>query len=287
MNQHRIIATVDVEDYYMSPESIPVSDWGSYEDRIEIGTHRLLDLFAAGGHTATFFFLGFIAERHPGLVRRVAAEGHEIATHTYDHRPAYSMSPEEFKHSLARSIRILSDITGQPVVSHRAPEFSLRLHTQWMWDVLADHAIRYDSSVNPVVTYLYGEAEAPRLPYTIAADPQAITEVPPSSVELVGKRLPVGGGGFLRALPTAYLRWAIRRINREGMPAVIYIHPWELDPDHPRPPLRGKEKWIHSWGIAGTGKKLERLLEGAETLRLDRYAGTLTDLPPAPVSHKE
>lgn len=282
MSQLRILVTVDVEDYYMSPESIPVSDWDRYQDRIQIGTHRLLDLLAAGGHVATFFFLGYIAERHPDLVRRTAEEGHEVASHTYDHRPVYSLSPEEFHESLARSIGILSDITGQPIVTHRAPEFSLRLSEEWMWDTLAGQGIRYDSSVNPVVTYLYGEAGAPRHPYIVPAEPHPITEIPPSSTELLKRRLPVSGGGFLRALPLAYLRWAVRRINHEGIPAVIYVHPWELDPDHPRPPLRGKEKWIHNWGVAGTARKLAKLLQKAETTRLDTYANTLADIPRVP-----
>lgn len=284
MNPLQIIVTVDVEDYYMSPESIPVTDWGKYEDRIEIGTHRLLDLFAAGGHSASFYFLGYLAERHPDLVRRAAAEGHEIATHTYDHRPVYSLSPEEFGESLDRSVGILSDITGRPVVGHRAPEFSLRLASQWMWDILAGRGIRYDSSVIPVVTYLYGERGAPRHPYVVQAEPSPVIEIPPSAVEVLGKRLPVGGGGYLRALPLAYMRWAVRRMNREGFPAVIYVHPWELDPEHPRPPLRGKEKWIHNWGVAGTEGKLRRLLKGAETMRLDAFGESLTDLPRFPAA---
>lgn len=280
MSRLRILLTVDVEDYYMSPESIPVSDWGGYEDRIEIGMGRLLDLFAAGGHTATFFFLGYIAERHPGLVRRAAEEGHEIGTHTHDHRPVYSLSPEGFRESLHRSVETLAGAIGRPVVSHRAPAFSLRRGSRWMWDALAGEGIRYDSSVNPVVTYLYGERGAPRTPYLIAAEPHAIVEVPPSAVEIPpGRRLPAGGGGFLRALPLAYVRWAVGRLNREGFPAVIYVHPWELDPDHPRPRLRGKEKWVHEWGLSGFAGKLQRLLDGAETLRLDGYAASLTDLP--------
>lgn len=278
MDKLRILMTVDVEDYYMSPESIPVSDWGGYEDRIEIGMGRLLDLFAAGGHTATFFFLGYVAERHPGLVRRAAAEGHEIATHLFDHRPAHSLSRGEFQESLHRSVAFLAETIGRRVVSHRAPVFSLRLDRPWMWNLLAEEGIRYDSSVNPVVTYLYGERGAPRFPYLVPAEPEPVIEVPPSSIRFLGKVLPVGGGGFLRALPLAYLRWAIRRINREGYPAVIYVHPWELDPEHPRPPLRGKAKWIHNSGVAATERKLRSLLADAETQRLDHYAEGLSGL---------
>jgi polysaccharide deacetylase family protein (PEP-CTERM system associated) len=273
MEKQRIILTVDVEDYYMSPESIPESEWEGYEDRIEIGMERLLELLAATGHAATFFFLGWIAERHPELVRRTAEAGHEIATHTWDHRSVYRLEPDEFRESLRRSLEILEQASGQKVVSHRAPEFSLRRDQQWMWDVLAEEGIRYDSSVNPVVTYLYGERGAPRTPYSIPATPHPVVEVPPSAIEALGKRLPVPGGGILRALPLAYTHWAIRRYVREGHPAVVYVHPWEFDPDHPRPGLRGKEKWIHNIGVAGTFRKLKSILERYETVKFGEYAG--------------
>jgi polysaccharide deacetylase family protein (PEP-CTERM system associated) len=279
MEEKRIILTVDVEDYYMSPESIPESAWEGYEDRIEVGMGRLLDLLASTGRVATFFFLGWIAERHPVLVRRTAEAGHEIATHTYDHRPVYRLKPEEFRESLRRSIGILTGATGEEVVSHRAPEFSLRRSERWMWDILAEEGIRYDSSVNPVVTYLYGERGAPTVPYSIPAAPHPIVEVPPSAIEVFGKRLPVPGGGILRALPLAYTRWAIRRFNRDGHPTVVYVHPWEFDPDHPRPALRGKEKWIHNIGVAGTFRKLKSILERYETVKLGEYAREAGEAP--------
>lgn len=257
----RILWTVDVEDYYMSPESIPVSSWneGRFEDRVSIGCQKLLDLFAAHHIRATWFFLGWVADKHPDLVRQAAAQGHEIATHTYDHHPVHSLEPRQFEYSLVRSCEALESITGEKVVGHRAPVWSLRHDMEWAFDVLSEQGFLYDSSINPVTTYLYGDKGASRHPHLLKNDPP-LWEIPPAAIAVGSYALSVGGGFFLRALPLAYIRRAIRRYNGEGYPAVVHIHPWELDSEHPILPLPRKERWIHSWGLRSVERKLRALV---------------------------
>ncbi len=276
----QILWTVDVEDYYMSPESIPVSTWneGHYEDRVEIGCRKLLDLFATHNLHATWFFLGWVADRHPELVQAVAAQGHEIGTHTYDHRPAHKLSPREYEESLRRSCEALEAVTGKSVIGHRAPEWSLRRDMQWAFELLSERGFLYDSSVNPIATYLYGEKGAPRHPYLLKENPP-LWEIPPASIALAGYGLPVGGGFFLRALPLAYMRRAIRRYNREGHPAIVYIHPWELDREHPLPPLPCKERWIHTWGLGSAERKLRALAAESVSQTLGEYVMSLSTGP--------
>jgi len=281
--KQRILFTIDVEDYYMSPESIPISDWdlGKYPDRLAVGMEKLLDLLAEYDIQATFFWLGWLAERHPDLVKRCHNEGHEIGTHTYDHIPIYDLPVRAFRESLKRSIGVLSDLIGQPILSHRAPVWSLRRQARWMWDELSNAGIRVDSSIYPIESYLFGDATSPRHPYWIeAGEGGPILEVPPGTVMWFGRRAPLGGGGYLRALPWWYLSSSLGRWQREpkesvsGLSesakykgeAVIYIHPWELDPEHPDLPLTGREKRVHWVGLGTTERKLRKLLGKIESL---------------------
>jgi polysaccharide deacetylase family protein (PEP-CTERM system associated) len=272
----RILWSVDVEDYYMSPESIPESEWdtGRFEDRIAIGVLRLLQLFREYHAQATWFFLGWIARRHPELVHQVADEGHEIATHTMDHRGMDTLDEKQRNQTVLESRDILQSITGRKVLGLRAPMWSLRRKNVPFFEFLTSQGFLYDSSINPVATYLYGEKGAPRHAYRLVDNP-ALWEIPPASIHLPGKVFSTGGGFFLRALPLTYMQWAIRRYNSEGAPAVIYVHPWEMDPDHPVPPMPFKQRLIHTFGLHSTQRKMKSLLAQSESMTMEEYARSL------------
>ncbi len=275
----------------MSPESIPVSDWGKpeYPDRLEVGMEKLLDLLAEYEIESTFFWVGWLAERHPNLVLRCQNEGHEVGTHTYDHRPVDSLDAEQFRESLKKSCGILSEITGEKTRCHRAPMWSLKRETEWMWEELLNAGIEVDSSIYPIESYLFGDSSAPRHPYWIETSSGSLLEVPPGTVTWFGKRAALGGGGYLRALPTLYLAASLRKWAKERKPdppklpesaeysgePVVYIHPWELDTDHPDLPLAGKERRVHWIGIHSTIPKLERLFARSQSLSFRRAFGLL------------
>jgi polysaccharide deacetylase family protein (PEP-CTERM system associated) len=217
-------------------------------------------LFEEAGARATFFVLGYVAERHPELVRAIAAAGHEIGTHGYSHTLIYQQTPDVFQEELARSNRILEELAGKPVIGHRAPFFSITKQSLWALEVLGELGIRYDSSIFPVRNYRYGIEDAPRLPYPIEAGPRTIQEFPISTWQVCGKSLPVAGGAYFRIYPYALTRQAFRAINAAGHPAVFYLHPWEIDPDHPRIPLPRRIALTHYVNLRATEGRLRRLL---------------------------
>jgi polysaccharide deacetylase family protein (PEP-CTERM system associated) len=265
-----IVLTVDVEDYFMSPETIAPERWPDYPPRIREAMGATLDLLGRFGARATFFFLGWVAERFPDLVQETVRRGHEIGTHLYDHRFAHDQTPVQFRAGLERSLEVLRTAGVSTVVSHRAPGFSLSRDSLWQFEALAEAGIRYDSSINPYKTYLYGEMGAPRFPYRIGR----ILEWPPATVRIASRVLPVGGGGTLRILPGWYCRWARRRYSAEGWPPMIYFHPWELDPSPPQVQLPLQQKIIHHFGLGGFGRKIVRLLQEHRALTLAE-AGTV------------
>jgi polysaccharide deacetylase family protein (PEP-CTERM system associated) len=228
--------TIDFEDWYQGLE-IPPDGWTGSEDRIERSGRCLLEVLAEAGKRATFFVLGPVAERHPALVREIRAAGHEVGTHGYSHSLIYRLSPDAFRDELQRSIRLLEDVTGEAVLGHRAPFFSITRASLWALDVLAECGIRYDSSIFPVVNYRYGIPDAPRWPYQVCCGEKGLMEFPVSTYGFWGRNLLVAGGAYFRIYPYALTRWAFRSINWQGQPAVFYLHPWELDPEHPRIPL--------------------------------------------------
>lgn len=252
--------TIDFEDWYQGLE-IPHTEWAGFEDRIVPVGERLLRLLADAGVRATFFMLGYIAERHPDMVRAIAAAGHEIGTHGYSHTLIYQQTPEVFRAELQRAIRALEEITGQPVVSHRAPFFSITKDSLWALDILAELGIRYDSSIFPVVNYRYGIADAPRWPYQINAGQHRLTEFPISTWQVFGKNLPIAGGAYFRIYPYTFTKQGLRAVNRAGQPFVFYLHPWELDPDHPRIRLPRRVAGLtHYFNLRATEGRLRRLL---------------------------
>ena len=248
--------TVDLEDWYQGLEIGP-EDWSGYEDRLRIGSERLLQLLGDASVRATFFVLGCAAERDPDLIRHIHDQGHEIGTHGYGHRLVYQLDQEEFRRDIERSLEVLSAIVESPIRAHRAPFFSITRQSEWAFDVLAECGLNCDSSVFPVRNYRYGIADAPRWPYQ--ARP-GLTEFPLTTYRLGERNIPVGGGAYFRIFPYTLTRYALRAINAEGGAAVFYIHPWELDPDHPRIDLPRRIGLTHYWNLAATERRLKRLL---------------------------
>jgi polysaccharide deacetylase family protein (PEP-CTERM system associated) len=258
--------SVDVEDWYQVADFdavVPRAEWNQYESRLAHNTDRVLALLDEAGVKGTFFVLAWNAERHPEVVRRIAAAGHEVASHGYGHRLIYEQSPEEFRADVVRAKTILEDLTGTPVLGYRAPSFSITGRSLWALDVLLDGGYRYDSSVFPVRDALYGLPGARRHPFVIRErDGRRLVEFPITTTPAFGRNLPLGGGGYLRLLPYGYMRWGMRRVNRrEGAAAVVYVHPWELDPDQPRLRTAGRRGFsTHYVGLRRTEAKLRRLL---------------------------
>ena len=227
----------DVEDYYHVHYFQPIirfEDWSSFPCRVVFNTERILDLLAVHGITATFFILGWVAEKHPDLIRRIHIAGHEIATHGYRHALIYTQAPGEFAAGLKRSVDILEDVTGERVLGHRAPAFSITDGSLWALDVIEQTGLRYDSSIFPRIPHdAHGVTQMSRHPHRIRA---SLWEIPVATVHVLGRIIPVAGGGYFRFFPYWITHWAIRRINAEGYPAVVYLHPWEFDPDQPEVP---------------------------------------------------
>jgi polysaccharide deacetylase family protein (PEP-CTERM system associated) len=258
--------SVDVEDWYQVSdfeEAVAFSAWDRYESRVVRNTERVLALLDAHGVKATFFVLTWNAERHPDLVRRIADAGHEIASHGYRHRLIYEQTPAEFRDDIMRSKKILEDATGTAVLGYRAPSFSLTQASLWALDVLLECGFRYDSSIFPISDRLYGIPNARRFPFEIRADgDRALMEFPMSTARAVGRNWPLGGGAYLRLFPYLYMRWGIRRVNQEGQPALVYVHPWELDPGQPRIKAGGKRGLsTHYINLHRTEARLRQLLQ--------------------------
>jgi len=260
--------TCDVEDYYQvqNLEGIVArDDWPSMPSRLAANTDRVLELFAEAGVRATFFCLGWCAEREPEVVRRIADAGHEVASHGYGHRMITEQTPEEFRDDVRRAKALLEDLAGRPVAGYRAPTFSITERTLWAADVLAEEGYRYDSSIFPVRHDRYGIPTAPRFVHALeGANGHQLVELPPTTFRLLGTNLPVAGGGYLRLFPVRLLGAALRRVNREGHPVVVYFHPWELDPGQPRFPVRGLRRFRHYVGLSRTAGKLRHLLRAFE-----------------------
>lgn len=255
--------TVDVEDYFQVSAFegvIAKSGWEDVPCRVERNTDRLLALFDGHDVRATFFVLGWIAERYPAMVQRIAAQGHEVASHGYDHTRATTQSRAAFMEDVSRTRRILEDITGTAVSGFRAASFSIGRDNLWTLEALKDCGYQYSSSIYPVRHDLYGMPEAPRSPFRYSA--RAVVEIPLSTRQWFGRNLPASGGGFFRLFPYALSRNTIRHINQQdGRPVIFYFHPWEIDPDQPRPPgASAKTRFRHYLNLEVMESRLERLL---------------------------
>jgi len=257
--------TVDVEEYYHAlvfREGAPDAVSGGLESRVEVSTGRVLALLAAREVKATFFVLGQVASDHPSIVQKIAGEGHEIACHGYAHEPVSRQTPGEFRADVRRAKAVLEDIVGEPVVGYRAPNFSIGPDQAWAYDVLLEEGFRYDSSVYPILHDSYGDRTAPRFPYEVRRNGHgSLVQVPIGTARVLGLNLPLGGGGYFRLLPSALFRSGIRRVNtHERQPVVFYFHPWELDPDQPRPTMPWRHRFRHYVGMTREEAKLSGLL---------------------------
>ncbi|QJR05301.1 DUF3473 domain-containing protein [Sphingobium yanoikuyae] len=265
--------SVDVEDWFQVgafERTIDRSDWEGLTHRVERNTDAVLDLFAQAGVTATFFTLGWVAERYPALMRRIAEAGHEVASHGYDHARVFTFTPEQFRADLRKSRAILEDASGQKVSGYRAPSFSIDPRTPWAHPILAEEGYAYSSSVAPIRHDHYGWPDSPRFAWKPVAGSDLL-ELPVTTAKLGQRTLAAGGGGFFRLLPYGFSRWAIRQVNGQAQrPAIIYFHPWEIDPDQPRvagAPLRSRVR--HYTNLTVMAAKLRRLTQDFAWTRVD------------------
>lgn len=251
--------TVDLEEWFQGLTSTnpQVARWPEFESRVVPATEHLLALLRQHNIRATFFVLGYVADAHPHLIERIAAEGHELGIHGYYHRFVYRLTRDEFAREIDMSIAALERITGMSPAGHRAPYFSINASTSWAFDVLVARGIRYDSSVFPTRNILYGYPDAPRFPYRPAG--HALVEFPATTMRAAGRNWPIAGGFYNRLLPYALVRHGIRQVNAEGQSAVLYIHPWELDTGQRYGQVTLRERITHYHGRRGLEKKLHRL----------------------------
>jgi polysaccharide deacetylase family protein (PEP-CTERM system associated) len=266
--------TVDVEDYFQVSafeRHIAREDWDRIPCRVERNMDRILDLFDGRGVKATFFVLGWMAERYPGMVRRLTDNGHEVASHGYEHVRVVNQTPEAFREDVRRTRALLEDTTGTPVLGYRAASYSIGRDNLWALDELQESGYRYSSSIYPIRHDLYGMPEAPRFAFR-HRDESGLLEVPVTTVEIGRRKFPCGGGGYFRLFPYALSRWALNRVNRyDRQSAVFYFHPWEIDPDQPRQQGIGlKTRVRHYLNLSRMESRLSRLLHDFRWDRMDR-----------------
>jgi polysaccharide deacetylase family protein (PEP-CTERM system associated) len=253
--------SVDLEDWfcvYNLSQAIKKEDWDECELRVAKNTKRLLELFAQHNTEATFFVLGWVAERVPDLIREIEQHGHEIATHGYSHTLLTEMTPKSFEQDLNRAIRITESCVNQEVLGFRAPSFSITEKTLWALDILVRARIRYDSSIYPIG--LHPDYGMPNAPLSIYQPNASLIEVPLSCAELLGRRIPCGGGAYFRIFPYSLTKFLLKRCNSQGRPAIFYLHPWEIDPDQPRVALPWFKGFRHYHNLDRTLNRLEKLL---------------------------
>ena len=258
--------TIDVEDYFhvqAFADVISSAHWDEYPVRVERNTFRLLEILGRRNVKATFFILGWVADRCPALVRAIVDSGHEIGSHGYGHRMLTRDSQASFREDLIRAKSTIEDQTGSRVTCFRAPSYSITSKTLWALEILAEFGFEYDSSIFPIRHDYYGIPDAPRFPHYWSLKSGArLLEFPPSTVRILGINVPIAGGGYLRLLPYKVTAWAIRRLNqKEDQPAMVYLHPWEIDPDQPRLVASWSSRFRQYQNLQTTEKKLTRLLD--------------------------
>ena len=266
MDEMLNVLTIDVEDYYhvsAFESDVRFEDWDSYESRVEQNTYRTLDLLDEHQTKATFFALGWIAERHPKVIRCIQERGHEVASHGYSHRRIYTQTPEQFREETRRAKRILEDAIGHPVVGYRAASYSITAESLWALDILEEEGFIYDSSIFPIHHDRYGIPGYSRFCHILSGrGTEKLIEFPISTLRIQGINIPIGGGGYLRLFPYWFTRWGIRQLNEvEQQPAVVYLHPWELDPLQPRIQSNAISRFRHYLNLDKTEKRLLSLLK--------------------------
>jgi polysaccharide deacetylase family protein (PEP-CTERM system associated) len=261
----RNVLSVDVEDYFQVEafaSRVSRQDWPGFESRVDRNVRRILEIFAQHQAKATFFVLGWVAEKYPHLVRQITEAGHEIGSHGFGHQRLHCLTPTQFKEDIYRTRRLLEDLSGQRVTCYRAPSFSIVKSTLWALDVLVEEGFTCDSSVFPTRHDFYGIPDAPRFPYCRrTTQGHSILEFPPSTMRIFGNNIGVAGGGYLRLTPYLFTRRAMRRIiEKEKQPVMVYFHPWEIDPGQPRISASLRSRLRHYTNLAGMARKIEWLL---------------------------
>ena len=273
MPVNKNIMTCDLEDWY-HPSLIgaDISQWDSFDSRILEPAEEILAIFRKNNCTATFFVLGHVAEKFPELIKKIHAEGHEIASHGYAHKLVYNQSPEEFRSDLQRSLKVLAELTGERIRGYRAPSWSARKEFEWFWRILAEEGIEYDSSLFPFKTFLYGDNEVPTCIHRYSVDQErTIVEIPPSVMHFSGKRIPFSGGFFLRTMPVIFVRYFIKNNNKYGKPVVVYFHPWEFDAEQPRIKIKYRDYFIQYANIKIMHGKIEKISKDFSFTSIKNY----------------
>lgn len=264
--------TVDVEDYFQVSAfegNVDKAQWNDIPRRVENNTLQILDLFSRNQVSATFFILGWVAERHPDLVKKIVEGGHEVASHGWEHIRVNTQSPGEFRADIERTRKLLQDLSGQPVPGYRAASYSIGAGEEWAWQQLAEVGYQYSSSIVPIRHDLYGIPDAPRFSFETRYD--GLIEIPITTVPVAGKNINCGGGGWFRLFPYAFSRWALSHVNdTDKEAAIFYFHPWEIDPEQPRPEGLGmKTRFRHYLNLDRTFDRLTRLLADFHWGRMD------------------
>ncbi|MEZ5571775.1 MAG: DUF3473 domain-containing protein [Halioglobus sp.] len=264
--------TVDVEDYFQVSafeQHVDKTQWLNWPNRVEDNTLRILDLFAEYQVKATFFTLGWVAERNPQLVKRIVAEGHEIASHGWEHIRVNTQTPKAFRDDIERTRKLLQDLSGEPVPGYRAASYSIGASESWAWEELAESGHRYSSSIVPIRHDLYGIPGAPRFTFRVAHG--RLLEIPITTVPVAGRNINCGGGGWFRLFPYGFSRWALARVNSvDKQSGIFYFHPWEIDPHQPRPDGLGlRTRFRHYLNLHHTYSRLQHLLQDFRWGRMD------------------
>jgi polysaccharide deacetylase family protein (PEP-CTERM system associated) len=262
MNRIRCAFSVDFEDWYQGFEIIPVDTWGKYPARIERNCHKILELLRNHNVKATFFVLGYLAEKYPHLIEAIKADDHEIGSHGFSHTQLFRLTPEKFDDEIKRTNEAIVKITGKNPIGFRAPIFSIVEDSLWAIDVLAENGYLYDSSIYPTINYRYGIVKSERFFHQIETKKgNKIAEIPVTTSKFSKLNMPVGGGAYFRIWPYFVTRWGFRQVVREGHPGVFYIHPWEIDTEQPRIKLPLRLSLTHYTNLKTTEKKLKKLFE--------------------------
>jgi polysaccharide deacetylase family protein (PEP-CTERM system associated) len=259
--------SVDVEDYFQvsaAEHVIPYEDWDKYESRVVKNTLKVLSILKEFNVKATFFVLGWLAERFPQLVKEIHSQGHEIACHGYAHRLIYNQMPEVFREDIRKAKVTLEKIVGSKIIGYRAPSCSVVSRSLWALEILVEEGFQYDSSIYPLQHTCYGTLNGKRFIHRIDLGGKSIIEFPLSTLRICGTNFAIPGGGYLRLYPLWLVRWAIKHINKEGYPAMVYVHPWEMDPEQPRIKLRGLSKFKHYVNLSKHEEKIRRLVSEIE-----------------------
>lgn len=264
------VLSIDCEDWFHGLE-IGVEHWHKFENRIERDNSKLLDLLEETGTKATFFILGYVAERFPQLVKEIARRGHEIGSHGYSHQFVYRQSPNEFRQEMIKSLEILEKLSGEKILSYRAPFFSITQSSLWALEILGNLGILFDSSIFPVINYRYGIPQAPRFPHWIdTKNASKILEFPISTIRILGKNIPIAGGAYFRIFPYQFIKAGIKSLNKKNQPVIFYLHPWEIDPEHPKIKLPRRISLTHYYNLSQTEAKFKNLLRDFKFIPLKR-----------------